>query len=302
MHAIDWIHSPACTSTITRLLTEYTRYIGLIARYPTQVAVPTLDVDLAWHTHQLSPASYYAYSISQTGKFINHDDKIEETKLSTAFEWTSKTYQKRFNELYSECTCWYCESIRESHTSNLRRAFGRNDAIESQLDALNKLHSASDPHSAPHISARNAIKAEINEPAMACEYVMQQKLERDYKKAVQRAKKRGREPPTRDDYMYAYAWGYPMYMPYYAPYMGDPCVTQGMYASNPSCANMQRGAAGNCCQGACGGGVAAGLVVAGLGHVLEALLVGLLVGVEDRVVGDVEVVVAAVVAANSGIM
>jgi len=79
MHAIDWIHSPACTSTMTRLLTEYTRYIGLIARYPTQVAVPTLDVDLAWHTHQLSPASYYASSISQTGKFINHDDKIEET-------------------------------------------------------------------------------------------------------------------------------------------------------------------------------------------------------------------------------
>lgn len=205
MHAIDWIHSPACTSTMTRLLTEYTRYIGLIARYPTQVAVPTLDVDLAWHTHQLSPASYYAYTISQTGKFINHDDKIEETKLSTAFEWTSKTYEKHFNELYSECTCWYCESIHESHTANLKRAFGRNDAIESQLDALSKLHSASDPHSAPHISAHNAIKAEINEPAMAREYVMQQKLERDYKKAVRRAKKRGREPPTRDDYMYAYA-------------------------------------------------------------------------------------------------
>jgi len=45
-----------------------------------------------------------------------------------------------------------------------------------------------------------------------------------------------------------------------------------------------------------------GLVVAGLGHVLEALLVGLLVGVKDRVLGDVEAVVAAVVVANSRVV
>jgi len=59
---------------------------------------------------------HYRPSLAQTAQFIDHDDKIEETKLSTAFEWTSKTYQKLYDELYSECTCWYCESIRESHT------------------------------------------------------------------------------------------------------------------------------------------------------------------------------------------
>ena len=255
MHSIDWIHSPAATSTMKRLLTKYSRYFAILAAYPTQVAVPTLDVDLAWHTHQLSPLTYYAYSVLQTQKFIDHDDKIEETKLSSAFEWTSKTYQKMFNELYSECTCWYCEAIRESHTSSLKRVFGAYDQID---DQLSRLHSASDPHSAPHISAHNAIKAETDDDRRTREGTMQMKLERDYKKAIQRARKKGREPPARDDYMYAYAWGYPMYMPYYAPYMGDPCVTGGMYASNPACANMTTGGIGNCCQGACGGGVAAG--------------------------------------------
>lgn len=58
--------------------------------------------------------------------------------------------------------------------------------------------------------------------------------------------------------MYAMAYGYPMYLPYYAPYIGDPCVTGDLYPANPSCANFAVGAAGNCCQGACGGGVAAG--------------------------------------------
>ncbi|KAL6714165.1 hypothetical protein ACLMJK_008659 [Lecanora helva] len=255
MHSIDWIHSPALASTMKRLLIKYDRYFKILKAHPKNTAVPTLDVDLAWHTHQLAPPTYYAHSLAMTHKFIDHDDKIEETKLSTAFEWTSKTYQKMFNELYSECTCWYCESIRESHTSSLKRVFGKNDTIESQLDAM---HSAGDPHSGPHISAHNAIKPATDENRKLREKIMQTKLERDYRKAVSRARRKGREPPARNEYMYAYAYGYPVYMPYYAPYMGDPCTTEGMYAANPSCANFTTGAAGNCCQGACGGGVAAG--------------------------------------------
>lgn len=110
MHSIDWIHSPAVTSTMDRLLTKYDRYFTILGAHPDNTAVPTLDVDLAWHTHQLSPPAYYAYSLHETARFIDHDDKIEETKLSDGFEWTSKTYQKMFNELYSECTCWYCQN------------------------------------------------------------------------------------------------------------------------------------------------------------------------------------------------
>lgn len=109
MHGIDWLHSPAARSTMDRLLMKYARFMQIIATNPLNVAVPTLDVDLGWHTHQLSPQPYYAYTVKMCRKFIDHDDKIDENALSTNFEWTSKTYQKLYREVYSECTCWYCE-------------------------------------------------------------------------------------------------------------------------------------------------------------------------------------------------
>lgn len=110
MVKIDWLHSPAASKTMSRLIVKYGRFFNIMASNPTKTAVPTLDVDLAWHTHQLSPRAYYAYSMNSASKFIDHDDKIEEVKLSDCFEWTSKKYQDMYGEVYSECTCWYCES------------------------------------------------------------------------------------------------------------------------------------------------------------------------------------------------
>lgn len=109
MFKLDWLHSPSARDTMARLIVKYERFIAIMAANPTKIAVPTLDVDLAWHTHQLSPSSYYAYSLEKTSKFVDHDDKIDENTLSTQFEWTSKQYQDRYGEVYSECTCWYCE-------------------------------------------------------------------------------------------------------------------------------------------------------------------------------------------------
>lgn len=109
MVRLDWLHSPSTRETTSRLIKKYFKFMMLMERHPKQVVVPTLDVDLAWHTHQLSPPSYYHHTTSRTKRFIDHDDKIEETKLNEAFEWTSKTYQEEFHALYSECTCWYCE-------------------------------------------------------------------------------------------------------------------------------------------------------------------------------------------------
>lgn len=49
MHALDWLHSPTLKSTMTRLLTKYSRYFEILKRHPRHIAVPTLDVDLAWY-------------------------------------------------------------------------------------------------------------------------------------------------------------------------------------------------------------------------------------------------------------
>ena len=125
MYHIDWLHSPAARDTMQRLGIKYTRFVGILAYGKGQkMAVPTLDVDLAWHTHQLSPSAYYTYMIQSTDRFVDHDDKIEEDKLDESFQWTSKVYQDLFNEVYSECTCWYCESVRTSHISSVGKLLG----------------------------------------------------------------------------------------------------------------------------------------------------------------------------------
>ena len=108
MHNIDWLHSPALPSTMRRLIVKYERFVGIMASHDCDMAVPTLDVDLAWHTHQLSPYNYMMYTVTTTKQFVDHDDKVAETTLNDSFEWTSKRYQKLYGEPYSECTCWYC--------------------------------------------------------------------------------------------------------------------------------------------------------------------------------------------------
>lgn len=118
---------------MSRLILKYQRFTSIMAAHSDHVAVPTLDVDLAWHTQQLSPPIYLHWMVKQTGKFIDHDDKIDEVKLADAFEWTSKMYQETYHDVYSECTCWYCESIRASHVSSVGKLLGvsKNDKGES---------------------------------------------------------------------------------------------------------------------------------------------------------------------------
>jgi hypothetical protein len=75
----DWLHSLTISSTTSRLLLKYERFFTIGEKNPNIIVVPILDVNLAWHTHQLSPRDYYSYYlIRRTKKFIDHDDKIDE--------------------------------------------------------------------------------------------------------------------------------------------------------------------------------------------------------------------------------
>lgn len=93
-----------------RLLKKYERFFEIAAKNPSQFITPTLDVDLAWHTHQLNPPQYFAYTVEVTGTFTDHNDKVDEDKLAVSFDWMVKTYQEQYGEAYSECACWFCES------------------------------------------------------------------------------------------------------------------------------------------------------------------------------------------------
>jgi hypothetical protein len=50
MHSINWLHSPALQSTVDRLVMRYERFLALMRSHPGKILVPTLDIDLAWHS------------------------------------------------------------------------------------------------------------------------------------------------------------------------------------------------------------------------------------------------------------
>ncbi|GIZ48037.1 hypothetical protein CKM354_001111200 [Cercospora kikuchii] len=254
MHNINWLHSPALPSTMNRLITKYGHFMTIMRQNPLKMAVPTLDVDLAWHTHQLNPAQYMEYTVSQCRQFIDHDDKIAEVKLNDAFAWTSKAYTRLTGQPYSECTCWYCEAIRESHTSHASRLFNGSSA-----QAADMLHgSEQDPAKSVHISAHNAVRPSDDEKYSTLSEKQANELERHFQKACDRAIKKGRRPPKRDDYYYSDAYGHVVYIPAYSPYVGYMPYMPMYYPVTPGCMAVGAGAAGNCCSGTCGAGVAAG--------------------------------------------
>lgn len=270
MDKIDWLHSPTVFNTMDRLIKKYEVFFGIMIENPDRMAVPTLDVDLAWHTHQLSPSRYYEYSTSKVKfggnrMFIDHDDKVDEGKLSDGFAWTSKMYRRVTDGgLYSECTCWYCEATRTPDLYS-RWITVRSASVSRAQAAADLLHDrpdvSSDPNKNPHISSHNAVRPTNTYHRAERHNALQRvRLRSDYEKAARRAEKRRQRSNSKSSnyqgdasaYYMPYAYGYPIVMPYYAPYMMDPSINCDSYASNPGCMNVTVGAAGNCCSGTCG--------------------------------------------------
>uniref|UniRef100_A0A8H8CLD4 Uncharacterized protein n=1 Tax=Psilocybe cubensis TaxID=181762 RepID=A0A8H8CLD4_PSICU len=67
--------------------------------------VPTLDIDLIWHTHQLIPAKYESDCTMLLKRFLDHDDKVEGLRLSSAFDITARAWKDRFGVQYTYCGC-----------------------------------------------------------------------------------------------------------------------------------------------------------------------------------------------------
>lgn len=260
MDQIGWIHSPSLSFTMDRLKRKYEIFFRIAVDNPSRVTVPTLDVDLAWHTHQLSPQRYFIYSTNVArGRLLNHEDKVEDNKLSDGFKWTAKAYQDfTRGQVYSECICWYCEAIRESNGSNGYFSDGREQAA-----ALHKQPDIpSDPTASPHISAHNSVRIRSKDPFSRGE-LLERKLRLDYDKAQRRFEKRAKKSKDKRNEnrsgnnvpgpygATAMVYGYPFFVPFYYPYSPDPSITCEMYSSNPLCVSMTAGEPGSCVSGTC---------------------------------------------------
>ncbi|KAL1894078.1 hypothetical protein Cpir12675_003862 [Ceratocystis pirilliformis] len=232
MQAIDWLHSPAIMSTMSSLILRYTRFMSLMSEPRDIMLVPTLDVDLAWHTAQLSPASYYGATAGSYGRFLDHDDKIDETKLSDGFEVTSKLYQERYQEVYSQCVCWYCEATRVQSVSSIAKMFG----MSKQNQLIERFWSTNGPNDcpqnkAPHISSHSAVRVTTKRSNL--HKVYQDRLDRQYAKARRRAAKNNRKLPPQDEYYNHWGTSYYMYGPYASPVYYHPGIYPCADVSSP---------------------------------------------------------------------
>lgn len=95
---------------LARAVVRYERFFALFRVHPGSTLVPTLDVDLVWHSAMLTPSGYRAWCRDTAGRFIAHDDALGEGVLGDAFEFTEAAYQREFNRPYARCCCWFCEA------------------------------------------------------------------------------------------------------------------------------------------------------------------------------------------------
>lgn len=73
--------------------------------------VPTYDIDLLWHTHQLSPSSYASDMKLFLGRLLEHDDSVNDRtpgqKLSNGFADTCETWFRTFGRVYEQAGGMY---------------------------------------------------------------------------------------------------------------------------------------------------------------------------------------------------
>ncbi|KDQ63947.1 hypothetical protein JAAARDRAFT_187342 [Jaapia argillacea MUCL 33604] len=86
-------------------IARYHAFLDLMASSPSEFFVPTLDIDLAWHTHQLHAHQYAHDCMKYVGRYIDHDDKVGDRQLSSAFDITCRAWKSRFGVQYMHCGC-----------------------------------------------------------------------------------------------------------------------------------------------------------------------------------------------------
>ncbi|KAK0189741.1 hypothetical protein F5146DRAFT_1052324 [Armillaria mellea] len=110
MHKLGWTEQDFFSSSedevvLKHCTARYHAFLDLMSSSPTGFFVPTLDIDLVWHTHQLSAQQYSRDCLEYVRRFVDHDDKVAENKLSDAFDFSCRAWQDRFGIPYAHCGC-----------------------------------------------------------------------------------------------------------------------------------------------------------------------------------------------------
>ncbi|KAJ3353519.1 hypothetical protein GGF32_002965 [Allomyces javanicus] len=95
-HAVFHFHTEA--------LAQYPKFLAATVVRPADLAlVPTSEIDLAWHTHQLFPTAYAQSTLEVMGHVINHndsDDEVSEARIAKGVEAMPEFWMRLFAEDY----------------------------------------------------------------------------------------------------------------------------------------------------------------------------------------------------------
>ncbi|SJL02690.1 uncharacterized protein ARMOST_06024 [Armillaria ostoyae] len=110
MHKLGWTEPDFFSSSedevaLKHCMARYHAFLDLMSSSPAGFFVPTLDIDLVWHTHQLMARQYSRDCLEHVHRFADHDDKVAENRLSRAFDITCRAWQDRFGIPYTHCGC-----------------------------------------------------------------------------------------------------------------------------------------------------------------------------------------------------
>ena len=80
---------------IDRAIVRYSDFLQLARDHPgkgPRALVPTLDIDLIWHVHMLSPLDYRDDCYELLGHLLSHDDQKDALELKDAFDATAERW------------------------------------------------------------------------------------------------------------------------------------------------------------------------------------------------------------------
>lgn len=171
MNSFDFLNSSALNQTLSESIVRYARFFKLMCdNYGERMLVPTLDIDLIWHTHLLSPVCYIQYSRAATRQnlVIGHDDNVDEETLAASFQETGNLYYQLYDEHYYYCPCSFCNETAANSRPIVKSLFGVSTAksqpahFNNSSSALVKIASLDTNTNASHISAHNAVRRRTN--------------------------------------------------------------------------------------------------------------------------------------------
>ena len=73
---------------------RYEQFLKLGAEMDT--VVPTLDIDIIWHSHMLSPVDYFTECKELAGRVLDHKDELPSSELEVSFTKTKDVWNKKY--------------------------------------------------------------------------------------------------------------------------------------------------------------------------------------------------------------